>query len=124
MGNKLRKPDGDLQSAFEYNPQTGLSLVDIHNMLAAVFGENDGAEWHWIAELKDGKFAYIVGGCDYTGWDCQSSASHQIFSSLKEAVDATPERDSYERPIRDALQKQIEGKEQYGIIVFNYQKES
>ena len=34
-------------------------------------GQNDGGEWTWRVEV-DGEVWYAVGGCDYTGWDCQS----------------------------------------------------
>lgn len=44
--------------------------------LAVIEGENDGASWHWIVQLKNpDRFAYITGWCDYTGWDCQSNCS-------------------------------------------------
>ena len=72
-----RKPDYDLEAALEHNGW-GYVLKNILNVLAEVPGEADGAEWHWVVELKtpmgedgigSGKFAYISGGCDYTGWD-------------------------------------------------------
>lgn len=43
-------------------------------------GENDGSNWCWLVTFKHesyknfidiDSFIYI-GGCDYTGWDCQS----------------------------------------------------
>lgn len=33
----------------------------------------DEPSFAWILKLKDGRFASVEGGCDYTGWDCQSS---------------------------------------------------
>lgn len=38
----------------------------------------DGAtDWSggFLVALKDGRFAYITGWCDYTGWGCQDGAS-------------------------------------------------
>lgn len=32
--------------------------------------------------LKDGRFAYLEVGCDYTGWDCQSSGSSWVTDSF------------------------------------------
>lgn len=33
--------------------------------------EDPGDEWSGVAvvELRDGRFGYVSGGCDYTGWD-------------------------------------------------------
>lgn len=70
--------DSDLETCLEYNTQD-FAFEDIKDVLAVVEGANDEANWHWILELKKefngGMFAYLEGGCDYTGWDCQSSAS-------------------------------------------------
>lgn len=70
--------DSDLQTCLEYNPQDFV-FEDIKDVLAVIEGANDEANWHWILELKKefegGTFAYLEGGCDYTGWDCRSSAS-------------------------------------------------
>ena len=63
--------DYDVRAACEYN---GIDSSDLLKVLLELTGENDGASWHWILSTKTGGFAYISGGCDYTGWDCQSSA--------------------------------------------------
>lgn len=81
---KARGMDYDLVACLEYNPQR-FGPQDIQQVLAVIEGENDGANWHWVLQLKpesavDGKwFAYLTGGCDYTGWDCQSSASSDFW---------------------------------------------
>lgn len=36
-------------------------------------GQNDGGNWIWCVELNNGTVWLATGGCDYTGWDCQSS---------------------------------------------------
>jgi len=59
----------DLYSAIEYNPQEGFTEGDILGILAEVPGENDEYDWHWVVKLKDKRYVYVSGGCDYTGWD-------------------------------------------------------
>lgn len=51
-------------------------LADVAEPIASVVVEGDYAETElWaVVRLKDGRFGYIHGGCDTTGWDCQSSA--------------------------------------------------
>lgn len=81
-----RKIDYDLVACLEYNDQKNFSVHDIEKVLAVHEGENDGEDWHWILELKNGKFVYLRGGCDYTGWDCQSWASSQICDSVEDCL--------------------------------------
>ncbi len=68
--------DYDFEAAFEYNPQYNLDIADVVKILAVWEGENDGDAWRWIVSLKNGKFAYLHGSCDFTGWDCQSGLSN------------------------------------------------
>ena len=42
---------------------------DVSEIIAAVNGENDEADWLGVFRLKDGRFLVASGGCDYTGWD-------------------------------------------------------
>lgn len=63
--------DYDLRAALECN-SLAHKLEEIDRVLLEITGEADEAQWHWILALKDGRFAYVTGGCDYTGWDCQS----------------------------------------------------
>ncbi|RJQ33869.1 hypothetical protein C4568_03650 [Candidatus Parcubacteria bacterium] len=91
---------------------------DIDNVLAAVYGENDGADWHYIVLMKDGEHAYISGGCDYTGWDCQASASLVKKGSLDEVVEAVPEEENYYKRgnLREHLKKQLAHEMPFGLI--------
>lgn len=66
--------DDDLQIALECNEVKG--SAPIKKLLATLEGENDGANWHWLVELENGKIAHLSGWCDYTGWDCQSAAGN------------------------------------------------
>ena len=71
---EARGIDWDLVACLQYNAQDGFTVADIAKVLAVVEGENDGADWRWVLRLNDGRFVFLQGGCDYTGWDCQSSA--------------------------------------------------
>lgn len=65
--------DYDLGACLEYNPQDGITSESITIVVAVVEGEPDGAPYSWLVAIDD-RFAWIHGGCDYTGWDCQSWA--------------------------------------------------
>ncbi len=63
----------DFASAVEYNdtgPLEGRGIVDLKMIQE---GENDVDAWIWHVTLDDGSTWKAEGGCDYTGWDCQSS---------------------------------------------------
>ena len=101
----------DICYALEYNPQSLLRKEDIETIVAEVCGEHDGFPWYWIIKRKDGKFVYITGGCDYTGWDCQSHAdSSGPYETAEEASIQAPEKeDYYDRFPRQALLRQLNG---------------
>ncbi len=64
----FREPDYDLVSCLKYN-SIGIGSDDIKHVAATIPGENDEWDWFWVVLLKDGRYALITGGCDYTGWD-------------------------------------------------------
>jgi len=116
MLENLHGVDSDLNSAINFN-QSGLAVDEIQGVLAAVYGENDEADWYWVIKKKDGTWGLGVGGCDYTGWDCQSDFSFTPASSMKAAVELAPEVElSRGRKIRAALKSQILGLEAFGVI--------
>jgi hypothetical protein len=78
--------DYDLDACLEYNPQGTFTVLDIDRVLAMHEGENEDENWRWILRLHDGRLVFLSGGCDYTGWDCQSDANHTIVDSLAAAV--------------------------------------
>ena len=41
---------------------------DVDMIIGMVDGENDGPDWVGVFLLKDGRYASIRAGCDYTGW--------------------------------------------------------
>lgn len=77
--------DYDLEACLENNPQPGYAAEDIAEVLAVWEGANDGDYWRWILRLNDGRFVYLRGGCDYTGWDCRSSAASE-FAGLPDTL--------------------------------------
>lgn len=86
---RLHAIDGNLSEALEYN---SVNLPSpIAEILATIEGQNDGADWHWLVRLDDGQHAYITGGCDYTGWDCQSNCEAFIEPTLDAALRQVPE---------------------------------
>lgn len=73
-GLSQRGIDYDICACLEYNGQE-YDVPDIEKVLAVHEGERDGDDWRWVLLLKDGRYAFLMGGCDYTGWDCQSWAT-------------------------------------------------
>lgn len=105
----------DISYALQCNPQSSIIEKDIDVIVAEVCGEADGADWHWIVQRKDGKFQYLTGGCDYTGWDCQSSlkSSSLCDTALEAANLVDPESDS--RRVKEVLIKQLNGELPFAI---------
>ncbi len=50
-------------------PDHEFSRSDVVEIMASRDGENDGPDWIGVFRLRDGRFAFASGGCDYTGWD-------------------------------------------------------
>ena len=77
----------DLSAACEYN---SLDSSDLVEEILEITGENDEASWHWIVKTTSG-FAYISGGCDYTGWDCQSGAERFDAATREDVLALCPQ---------------------------------
>lgn len=117
---KDRWDNDDIAYAIEHNPQSNFLISDIDVIVAEVCGEAGGADWHWIIQRKDGKFQYVFGGCDYTGWDCQSSAkAFDPVDTVVEAVNQSPEKEEYggDRLIRKNLMAQVVGEQPFAIYI-------
>lgn len=41
---------------------------DVEFTFGMLNGENNGPQWIGVFHLKDGRFAVLRAGCDYTGW--------------------------------------------------------
>lgn len=113
-----RRIDYDLSAAIGYNPQdNGFHLEDVAYVLGAVLGENDGPDYWWLIAMRDHTYAVVNGGCDYTGWDCQSNASSEIFPTLREALESIPEAEDYNnRKLRKSIEMQLVGELAFGEI--------
>ena len=72
----------DWQAAMEY---AKFKFEDIKTVISAVEGENDGADWQLVVELKSGKFAWLSASCDYSGWDCQAGGESGVCDSQEDA---------------------------------------
>lgn len=110
----------DIKYAFGNNGLTN-RLKDIDVIVAEVCGQNDDDDWYWILQLKDGSFAWAVGGCDYTGWDCQSSCDLKDgFSTPQEAIDDL-KLSTYEsrENIKLCLEKQIKDELPFAMYTSN-----
>ena len=59
--------DYDLEACLQENPQDDITPETISAVLAVWEGENDGDDWRWVLAMRDGRFAFVQGGCDYTG---------------------------------------------------------
>lgn len=105
--------DYDLEACLENNPQS-FEVGDIDKVVAVIEGENDERDWHWVLRLSGNRYVYLRGGCDYTGWDCQSWASSIFLGPdmpLHKAVDQLGYGDSLE--FTAELQRQLkEGKQE------------
>ncbi len=118
-GSKGTGIDWNLAECLDYNPQ-GFTIEQVARVAAVIEGEHEGPDWHWVLELKGGQWAYLVGGCDYTGWDCQSGAWSKVvpdaITACTTARDLTDDEYGYSSPeerkkIGQALWTQIiEGK--------------
>lgn len=84
--------DYDLRACLRNN-DIGITQFDIAEVVAIWEGQNDGDDWRWIVKLAGGGYAYIRGGCDYTGWDCQSFAWMSRQDNAEACVGVDPSGD-------------------------------
>lgn len=61
--------------------QVSINPTEIAVVLAAWGEHGDCSSWDggFLMMLKDGRFAYLCGGCDTSGWGCQDNASIEYF---------------------------------------------
>lgn len=64
----------------------GFGPEDVREVIACDEGENDGPDWIALLKLKDGRYAFLSAGCDYTGWDCQAGGSTVIGDQLQHLI--------------------------------------
>ena len=106
--------DYDLEACLRFNPQDNFNIDDIHVVIAVWEGQNDVDSWRWILRLNTGKYAFLVGWCDYTGWDCRSGADSLLADSPSVALEQSQSiSDDYlladnNDEVLNSLTKQIE----------------
>lgn len=106
----------DLSACFNYAVTPPFERPTKANLHACVMGENDESSWYWLLEVGR-KFYYVEGGCDYTGWDCQSWGEIEERNSLEEVLELAPEKETiYDRPIKKWLKDQLTGDLPIGVV--------
>jgi hypothetical protein len=53
----------------EFIDTTPFDREDVIEIIAIDNGKNDESNWVGVFKLKDGRYASVNAGCDYTGWD-------------------------------------------------------
>lgn len=79
--------DYDWRCAFVPAVEMGFRYRDIDEVIASDGGEKDERDWIALFRTKTHEFILIESGCDYTGWDCQSSGVATLYRSLAQAID-------------------------------------
>lgn len=51
--------------------------------IASSEGQGDGDSWIAAFECKDGRYAFLIAGCDYTGWGCQAGGNEYFAPTLE-----------------------------------------
>ncbi len=116
--DKMRN-DGNWWEAFVYARQPevvigedvsskGFGLDDVYEIISSIEGEHDGPNWMGVFRLKDGRFAFLSAGCDFSGWDCQASGYANVASSLERLI-----RFGISQGDRKALNMSLEEDHQY-----------
>jgi hypothetical protein len=59
---------------------------DVQQVIAKSDGEHDERDWVAVLKLRDGRYASISAGCDYTGWDCQANGHAQVARKKKDII--------------------------------------
>ncbi len=75
---------GDWLEAFACG--STFTIFDVEKVLASEEGENDGAEWICVVQLKSGKYGWLHAGCDNTGWDCRAWGDSHVCDTLADLV--------------------------------------
>jgi hypothetical protein len=79
------------QSAWDYHAESiPVPLEDVAEVIAEACTPGDSGfgqeEIVGLFRLKDGRFLYVSGGCDTTGWECQSHVDGTVSESLPNLV--------------------------------------
>lgn len=100
-----RNEAGDFTSAITYNHHPfGAEFPVIKNLVCTKVGENDGGDWNWLVWVYD-EVWLATGGCDYTGWDCQSDLDWQRVELPVPWPSNRWDRNPYSNPERVGLEQ-------------------
>jgi hypothetical protein len=79
----------------------GIDRTDVKRAVAAWGIEGDYAEWEggFLLEMKDGKYVYVSGWCDTTGWGCQDGTSRKDFDAMPDLATLESDRESWQDKI-------------------------
>lgn len=88
--DELFDAEYDLSAALRHN-SLGDNIERIAKICLSLNDNADETSWHWIVALVDGRFAYVSGSHDYTGWDCQSSCDWEEAATLAGALQLVPQ---------------------------------
>jgi len=83
----------DFVYACHYNGAGPWNDAVIVGLLCVEAGENDERPWIWLVALDNGAHWWAVGGCDYTGWDCQSYLEWTRYGDVVDTGEANPRRE-------------------------------
>ena len=108
----MRKPDSDLQECLRI---CEIKLKNVVDVLAEVPGEADESCWHAVIKLANGKYGYLTGWCDYTGWSCQDGANFTEAKTAIEAAKLAKSNNEEKKLIKDQLLDQLKGKQPFGL---------
>lgn len=96
-------PLGEISSALAFHPSS-FAYEDIVKVVAYDLQSSYGGKWtpensgSWdgseptisaLMRLKDGRWAGLIGGADYTGWDCQSDAYYWFADTYEDLLELT-----------------------------------
>lgn len=70
---------------------------DVKSIKGISEGEGEGPNWIIWGQLKDGRWFFLIAGCDYTGWDCQSSGKAIVAKTRHSLLKYALDNDSRER---------------------------
>lgn len=84
-------------------------VVAAHGVTEAGCCDACGGEWSggFLLEMKDGKFVYVHGWCDYTGWGCQDGTGRKDLDAIPDDLKTLDNNEHWETTLPD-LQKYIE----------------
>jgi len=77
--------DLDLECCLEFN-DVDVDQAEVSRVLARVPGRWNGENFHWLLELRQGRYCYLVGWCDSNGWEGDSLAQAWFANTPYEAL--------------------------------------